>query len=341
MNGRLYDPKLHRFLQPDNYVQDPSNTQNYNRYGYCVNNPLKYTDVSGEVFGWDDLAVAFIGGVINWAANGCQFNAAGLNYFATGVVAGIATYYGGPFAGAAVLGLGNSINKQLTETGKIDPWQLFGDTLTGVAITGATMGIMQGVSSIFTPVKPPLSVISTLKPAGLVRLQGAVLPAESMISTQIAPTTIANTAVATSKASNEIVKTGITKVVDGAAKFNCANCGYQELKEVVVNGTGRGFKSFNAFKYAFGRAGDGLAWHHIVEKTPGNITRFGNEAIHNTNNLIKLEHGSGTIHNEISSYYSRIHPFTNGQTFRIWISTKPFEEQYQIGMKKILELSTK
>ena len=48
MNGRLYDPKLHRFLQPDNFVQDPSNTQNYNRYGYVLNNPLKYTDPSGE-----------------------------------------------------------------------------------------------------------------------------------------------------------------------------------------------------------------------------------------------------------------------------------------------------
>ena len=48
MNGRLYDPKLHRFLQPDNFVQQPYNTQNYNRYGYCVNNPLKYSDPSGE-----------------------------------------------------------------------------------------------------------------------------------------------------------------------------------------------------------------------------------------------------------------------------------------------------
>lgn len=48
MNGRIYDPKLHRFLQPDNFVQDPSNTQNYNRYGYVLNNPLKYTDPSGE-----------------------------------------------------------------------------------------------------------------------------------------------------------------------------------------------------------------------------------------------------------------------------------------------------
>jgi RHS repeat-associated protein len=39
MNARLYDPLLHRFLSPDNYVQDPSNTQNFNRYGYVMNNP--------------------------------------------------------------------------------------------------------------------------------------------------------------------------------------------------------------------------------------------------------------------------------------------------------------
>ncbi|HEX8576646.1 MAG TPA: colicin D domain-containing protein [Flavobacterium sp.] len=50
MNGRLYDPVLHRFLQPDNYVQDLYNPQNYNRYGYVLNNPLRYTDYSGESF---------------------------------------------------------------------------------------------------------------------------------------------------------------------------------------------------------------------------------------------------------------------------------------------------
>lgn len=56
MNARLYDPKLHRFLQPDTYVQDPYNTQNHNRYGYCLNNPLKYTDVTGDVFNIATLA---------------------------------------------------------------------------------------------------------------------------------------------------------------------------------------------------------------------------------------------------------------------------------------------
>ena len=47
MNGRMYDPLVGRFLSADNYIQDPTSTQNYNRYSYCLNNPLKYTDVSG------------------------------------------------------------------------------------------------------------------------------------------------------------------------------------------------------------------------------------------------------------------------------------------------------
>ncbi len=40
MNGRMYDPALGRFLSPDNYVQLPFHTQSYNRYSYCLNNPL-------------------------------------------------------------------------------------------------------------------------------------------------------------------------------------------------------------------------------------------------------------------------------------------------------------
>ena len=49
MNGRLYDPLLGRFLSPDNYVQQPDYSQNFNRYTYCMNNPLKYTDPDGEI----------------------------------------------------------------------------------------------------------------------------------------------------------------------------------------------------------------------------------------------------------------------------------------------------
>ncbi len=47
MQARLYDPHLGRFLAPDPYVQAPENPMNYNRYAYCFNNPLKYTDPTG------------------------------------------------------------------------------------------------------------------------------------------------------------------------------------------------------------------------------------------------------------------------------------------------------
>ncbi len=58
MNGRLYDPYLQRFLSPDPYVQEPGNAQNYNRYAYCLNNPLVYTDPDGEF-----IITAFLIGV--------------------------------------------------------------------------------------------------------------------------------------------------------------------------------------------------------------------------------------------------------------------------------------
>jgi len=49
MNGRVYDPVTGRFLSPDPVLQDPANAQNYNKYSYVWNNPLKYTDPSGNI----------------------------------------------------------------------------------------------------------------------------------------------------------------------------------------------------------------------------------------------------------------------------------------------------
>ena len=70
MNARLYDPALHRFLQPDNYVQDPFNTQNFNRYGYCLNNPLVYVDENGEFI----ITALIVGAIIGAYIGGSQAN---------------------------------------------------------------------------------------------------------------------------------------------------------------------------------------------------------------------------------------------------------------------------
>ena len=49
MNNRLYDPIVGRMLAVDNFVADSESTQAYNRYSYVMNNPLKYTDPSGDL----------------------------------------------------------------------------------------------------------------------------------------------------------------------------------------------------------------------------------------------------------------------------------------------------
>jgi RHS repeat-associated protein len=47
--ARYYDPGIGRFISPDTVVQDFTNPQTLNRYSYCLNNPLKYTDPSGHI----------------------------------------------------------------------------------------------------------------------------------------------------------------------------------------------------------------------------------------------------------------------------------------------------
>jgi hypothetical protein len=43
--------QLFIFIKPDPFVQSPTNPQSYNRYAYCWNNPLKYTDPTGYTIG--------------------------------------------------------------------------------------------------------------------------------------------------------------------------------------------------------------------------------------------------------------------------------------------------
>jgi RHS repeat-associated protein len=88
MNGRMYDPYTSMFLSPDNYIQAPDNSQSFNRYAYCLNNPLKYTDPDGEF--WHIIAGAALGGsmnlIMNWSKCEQWYDFA--SYFAIGAVAG-------------------------------------------------------------------------------------------------------------------------------------------------------------------------------------------------------------------------------------------------------------
>lgn len=81
MNGRMYDPVVGRVLSADNFVQKPYSTQSYNRYSYVMNNPLKYTDPSGQFFGTimtfvgDLFETAFIHGGLDLTSKTARNNA--------------------------------------------------------------------------------------------------------------------------------------------------------------------------------------------------------------------------------------------------------------------------
>jgi RHS repeat-associated protein len=107
-NARYYDPDLGRFISPDTIVQDPTNPQDLNRYTYCLNNPLKYTDPSGHIF-WIPILIAV----------------------------GIGALSGGAFYTGEVL-LSNAIQGQslLNDWS----WSEFG---WSVGISGATAGILK------------------------------------------------------------------------------------------------------------------------------------------------------------------------------------------------------
>jgi RHS repeat-associated protein len=97
MNGRLYDPILGRMLSPDNYTHGGS--QGYNRYTYAMNNPLKYTDPSGQVLA--PAILALLGGGANlWSNwNNVTSFSAGAGYFISGALGALTA---NPYTGAAI-----------------------------------------------------------------------------------------------------------------------------------------------------------------------------------------------------------------------------------------------
>ncbi|MBK7132277.1 MAG: VCBS repeat-containing protein [Bacteroidales bacterium] len=66
MNGRMYDPVIGRFLSVDPYIQFAGNAQNFNGYGYCLNNPLKYSDPSGMLMKAPDENDAAFDAYFGW-----------------------------------------------------------------------------------------------------------------------------------------------------------------------------------------------------------------------------------------------------------------------------------
>jgi len=109
--ARMYDPNIGRFYTMDPAGQTPS------FYNYCGNNPVSFTDPTGELFGIDDAIIitAFaIGATINVASNWDDISKSGgltsftklIGYATIGGVSGAGSLFGGGI-GLATAGFAN------------------------------------------------------------------------------------------------------------------------------------------------------------------------------------------------------------------------------------------
>jgi RHS repeat-associated protein len=59
--ARYYDAGIGRFISADTIIPNPANPQAFNRYSYCLNNPLKYVDPSGHIVttGGEDMGAFY------------------------------------------------------------------------------------------------------------------------------------------------------------------------------------------------------------------------------------------------------------------------------------------
>lgn len=174
MNARVYDSNIGRFLSADTVIQDPHDSQSYNRYSYVRNNPLKYTDPSGNSW-WTDfrdkirnnirtIAAVVVGVVIAVYAPKLLVKYLSMGKGAistvmvTGALAGAASgailtrsfsgamkgaVFGAISAGVAnIIGHGNNVFAQIARTGKTAKAILHG--LSRAAISKLQNGTAKG-----------------------------------------------------------------------------------------------------------------------------------------------------------------------------------------------------
>ncbi len=145
MNGRLYDPVIARFFSPDNFVQAPGFTQSYNRYSYCLNNPLQYVDPSGE-FAWIPIVVGAVFGMVQGAIIASQkAETAGgwVGYILGGGAIGALS----GFAGSAVASMGTGIGLASMASGAISGAGFGGLSSTGLDASHVASSVFWGAFS--------------------------------------------------------------------------------------------------------------------------------------------------------------------------------------------------
>ena len=149
MNGRLYDPLMRRFLNADENIQDPNNTQCYNKYGYAMNNPLMFNDPSGEILPLL-VAAALIGAAVGTASYlvGITINIMNGGDARVSLSGILKSAFWGAVSGAVTFGIGSVFTS--TANGIVTGASNLAKSLGNAAflVKAAAHGIAQGLLSM-------------------------------------------------------------------------------------------------------------------------------------------------------------------------------------------------
>lgn len=91
------------------------------------------------------------------------------------------------------------------------------------------------------------------------------------------------------------------------------------------------------YEKEYGKASDYIEdgeWHHIVEQQTVEKGINTGTSVYNSQNTVAI---SKNLHHKISGYYSRI--YKDGMTFRQYINTLPYEQQYAKGLEVLKMLA--
>jgi RHS repeat-associated protein len=247
--ARLYDPVLGKFISPDSVVQAPDDPQTLNRYSYARNNPIIYTDPSGNVFIIDDIIYA-LAAVIAYVIP----STAGVTAYcaAVNIVWGAISMAGGAALGAATS----------AATG--------GDIGMG-ALTGAISGlIFYGAGNVIPGITGALGAAG--KPLAEAAVKVAVHTVAGAISGGI------NSAITGSNIGLGVltgaVGAGIGSAAGGALTLlKVDQFGYQLVARVVSGGIAGGVVSqvyggnfWQGFAQGAATAAAGFLFNHIVHE---------------------------------------------------------------------------
>ncbi len=138
----MYDAQMGRFLSPDNHIQEPFDPQNYNRYAYAFNNPLMYTDWSGEfIFTAAIIVGAVVGAYIGGSMANGNYNPFKWDWGGGSTWTGV---LGGAIIGAVSGGVGSSIAASMSTAGYSGLLSAGVGGAAGGAISGGGFSLLPG-----------------------------------------------------------------------------------------------------------------------------------------------------------------------------------------------------